>query len=430
MVPLQGLQADGHLRLTGHGYDHIGEAGSRDIHVVRPSLRRHGPRHLAVEDLAVGGHDGPEHGVLTGDLQHRLGLQDRQLALLLGCGRADVNPLAPQRRLAEPCALAHLRGDLLQRRRGVRPLGVLEDAGQHEVGRVGSRAGDEEVVAWMHNCKFQAVTAQLPHAVLVHGQPQAQQGVIADGRQEGLIAQLHEEAAGEVLEGGHLPVAASRVPIPPLLQQAVRDLLLHEHASGGGDVVALQVLAQGLHLLVLVLVGHGEVHQRGGERRDQRAAQEEANEHADDVDGSLEGVAALHICGAQRYLGCCPVESRHVVIEMVVVQLGPPRLRPVWIVEHVRPVHVRVRGAMLANGIPEAGDGVGDQRDAKYHGEGLDDYAVVAEKVLLQGLAQDVRNAQHAHDTHNLEKPHDLHEANYSDAAGPRGLGVHHHLQD
>mmetsp|Transcript_141909 Transcript_141909/g.441202 ORF Transcript_141909/g.441202 Transcript_141909/m.441202 type:complete len:402 (-) Transcript_141909:659-1864(-) len=140
---------------------------------------RLGGRDARVEELAVAPRDLVHEGVVLQDRHQGLAVEGQQAAVRLRLGRADVDPVRPERSLADPLARIYGHG-LGLRHRGRRGfLGVGHAAAHDAVGRAGRGASQEELVRGGDGAAVHGHHADPAPQSDVHVDPQAEETVHA-----------------------------------------------------------------------------------------------------------------------------------------------------------------------------------------------------------------------------------------------------------
>mmetsp|Transcript_90797 Transcript_90797/g.220314 ORF Transcript_90797/g.220314 Transcript_90797/m.220314 type:complete len:266 (+) Transcript_90797:682-1479(+) len=200
---LQRLLADGHLHFLVHADDQVTILSEGDLEVVGPGARgRVRPPEPPVEGPGVLRDDireGRVPGVLGQQGHHRVARHGEHLAGRAGRGAAHVDPVRPERRLADPLAQGHGRDPRRVHggRHGLLDVGHL--AGEEVVGRVGRRAGHEEVVVGSQHGALHGLHAQLADHAVVDAHPHPEERVLSQEPVEPLVADSRAEAGGEEL---------------------------------------------------------------------------------------------------------------------------------------------------------------------------------------------------------------------------------------
>mmetsp|Transcript_39517 Transcript_39517/g.100968 ORF Transcript_39517/g.100968 Transcript_39517/m.100968 type:complete len:205 (-) Transcript_39517:354-968(-) len=196
-----------------------------------------------------------------------------------------MDPLRPQRRLAEPLPGLHRRRDLLLHGRRVRGLHVVQRPAHQAPGAVDCISGQEEIVLRPQETEADGLCASPLREVYVDAHPEPEKWVSSkmwplDGE-----AQLRSEGGREHVEDLDLLLCEALADAEALLR-----LLLHPHSNALVDSVLIQVLPQRPQALRLLLLHHLEVDHRCGQRGHNCAAEEEADHHREDVEDPLEAV--------------------------------------------------------------------------------------------------------------------------------------------
>mmetsp|Transcript_60713 Transcript_60713/g.159638 ORF Transcript_60713/g.159638 Transcript_60713/m.159638 type:complete len:527 (-) Transcript_60713:1527-3107(-) len=338
-LPLQLLERDirdDQARLPLHGAHELLGGGHRDLEVGRP---RHAvlaaERHAAVEDLTILLRDMAEGSVPSHHLEHPFGPAREHAAGLrhlradLDLRGADVDPVGPERRLAQPLAHRHLRVNLRVHGEEVGVLDVLNGAAGDQVGAVAGVARLEELVVLAEGQEVQRVHAELLGQVLVDRDPDGEERVALQVLHAEVEAQLGEQFWGEERQGGHVLVALGLdgllLPLCHLPPHQNRDALPHAGLP--------QELVEQLGVHALFRLRQLEVHHDRGDGRDERASCQHADEKPEDVEDALAGVVRVHHLVPHGEHGHDPVEDDDVLVHLgelqVRVGLAPSRDRDV-----------------------------------------------------------------------------------------------------
>mmetsp|Transcript_37621 Transcript_37621/g.117236 ORF Transcript_37621/g.117236 Transcript_37621/m.117236 type:complete len:238 (-) Transcript_37621:344-1057(-) len=231
------------------------------------------------------------------ELHERLDIEPDGLAVHVGLGRPNVDPLRPEGRLRKPDVGLDLGAELLGHGRGVgvlivgkRPILEVVDAYRHV-------ARGKQVILWLQEDHADRSHADLLPDVGVKAEEEPHQRVPHDGGPADVEAELHAEGHGEKLYRVHVRVVKL---LPPA--HAFGHLLLHVDREARGDLVLPEISSQEPQLLVPLPLHLPEVHHGGGQRGDEAAAEQQAEGEADDAEEALRGVGALNLDGAQGHL--------------------------------------------------------------------------------------------------------------------------------
>mmetsp|Transcript_90796 Transcript_90796/g.220310 ORF Transcript_90796/g.220310 Transcript_90796/m.220310 type:complete len:266 (+) Transcript_90796:682-1479(+) len=200
---LQRLLADGHLHFLVHADDQVTILSEGDLEVVGPGARgRVRPPEPPVEGPGVLRDDireGRVPGVLGQQGHHRVARHGEHLAGRAGRGAAHVDPVRPERRLADPLAHLHGRGLRAVHRSRGRLLDVDHVPLHEAVGLAALAAGLEEVVVRCEHDGVHGLHAQLADHAVVDAHPHPEERVLSQEPVEPLVADSRAEAGGEEL---------------------------------------------------------------------------------------------------------------------------------------------------------------------------------------------------------------------------------------